>query len=68
MKIFKFLLAVSTVFFMQTAMAKMCTDGSYVAGDTCKLCPNGKYVGGKTCNLNPDGSYTAGKGKLTPNG
>ena len=68
MKILKILLMASAAFLMQPAMAKMCPDGSYVAGNTCKLCPNGKYVGGKKCDLNPDGSYTAGKGKLTPNG
>lgn len=57
MTLFKFLLAVSTVFFMQTAMAKMCPDGSYVAGNKRKLCPDGSYVDGSRCKLMPNGTY-----------
>ncbi len=44
-------------FTFQPAEAKMCPDGSFVAGNKCTMAPDGSYVGGNRARLAPDGSY-----------
>jgi hypothetical protein len=65
------LFAVAFVWFAipQSAMAALCPDGTFVAGNTCRLAPNGKYISGDSpARLAPDGTYTSGTPRLTPKG
>ncbi len=50
------LFMMALLFTFQPAEAKMCPDGSFVAGNKCTMAPDGSFVGGKA-RMAPDGSF-----------